>query len=1503
MTASPKSKFLKFFTTIIVTILIFMLRVDLNISMETNPIQVKSSTDNELVLQLHSPQYSIENKEFQNESFSVIQVPGFQQTSLAGKPQLPVKGFLFGIPAESSVNWKVISSESIPIDEHDIYITPKIMRNLPSESIPKNMTSLNFELKEYVDQSIMSRDRFYPDDFIEIDTSAYMRDNRVGRLLFYPVQFNPVSKELRWVKNVTVRINFVHRQGLAKEPGSPREKITAFDNILQNSLLNYDLAKTWKKESQQLSPADLFKNTSYNLGVETWFKIIVDTDGIHHIQKTELENAGLDLNNVNPQHIQVFNRGNEIAIFIHGEQDSVFDESDYIEFYGEATKNNYTYDNIYWLKVGSSPGCRMFQKNGNIEGTFPVVTRGLSKKYYETNKMYYANIPNGENEDHWVWEFLSAPADLNMDFYAKDVVNIPSLPANFSIELRGYTHTVSNPDHHTIVYLNGNKIFDEYWDGQSVLHGKSVFLQGFLNEGNNQLTINQPGDTDAIVDQVMLNWFEIDYWRNFRANNDFAYFKGREEPATYQFEVSNFSTDQIFIFDITNPDSVLKISNFDVHETVDNYKIIFQDQSSNRNYLALTSAHIKTAKEIVQDEPSQLRSANNQADYLIITHEQFYDNLASLANFRQNQNLNVITAKINDVYDEFNFGIKDPQAIKNFLSYAYFHWRKPSPTYVLLVGDASYDFKNYLGDSHPDLMPTHLFESNAYHTETSSDNWFVCVSGPDILPDMLIGRLPVRSGGQLDGIISKLIKYENNPSPGDWNKNIMFVSDNADGGGNFEQLSDHLADNYVSPDYNTSKVYLRDYESNYAIREAVVNNINNGCLITNYLGHGSLDYWSHERFFHSEHIELLNNRDSFPLIVTMSCMNGYFQHAREEQCLGEAFISAQSSGSIACFSPSGFGYTIGDQYLGEGLYTAFFTDKDFILGSAIAKAKITLYSIGSSFYDHVEFFHLFGDPATNLNIRPEEISVNSNWNLISLPRQPENPQVDSVLANLNGNWSKLMAYKNGVWLAADTQVPSDFWTLTEMTTNLGYWLQTTDAGQIINQGMEKSNIIPLSVGWNLIGYPSPEDKNISDALQSIEGNWSKILYYKQEQWFGADNELPKMLWTIDELKSGNGYWLKMSNEDTLYISRIPDYNESAPQGNNTGSNNEIKQSTTKFEKMEITQTTNLNNNYKLSVPMPSGYYGRVTVRDRAAPVGTVISAWINNVKYLPVMQVKKPGIYNLLMVSGDDPQTYIIEGGKSRELVEFRIELPSGEILFSDTKGFWEEGINQRLDLFSLSTIDSSQQPVEISLKINDRIFGEDVISGDPISVNSQFSILIYSGEYRILPENIQLIQNTNIIDNSNYSIATETEPGNYTNEINYQLIDAQSGMNEFKIIVNHPGMVPNEKILTFTFKISSELEIEKVVNFPNPMNATTKFTYYLLNDVSPEINIKIYTVSGRLIKVIEQAGNDVGYNETFWDGTDDFGDEIANGVYFYKIQAKDGSKRKEIIEKLIKMK
>jgi len=112
-----------------------------------------------------------------------------------------------------------------------------------------------------------------------------------------------------------------------------------------------------------------------------------------------------------------------------------------------------------------------------------------------------------------------------------------------------------------------------------------------------------------------------------------------------------------------------------------------------------------------------------------------------------------------------------------------------------------------------------------------------------------------------------------------------------------------------------------------------------------------------------------------------------------------------------------------------------------------------------------------------------------------------------------------------------------------------------------------------------------------------------------------------------------------------------------------------------------------------------------------------------------------------------------------------------------------------------------------------------------------------------------------------------------------------------------------------YIFKTASEFEIKLLGNYPNPFTESTIIGYMLTFPVQ-EIKVKIYTASGRLIREINPRDisedpnpYSADYHEVFWDGLDEEGDEIANGVYFYRITAVSGSKTLQVTGKMAKLK
>jgi hypothetical protein len=161
-----------------------------------------------------------------------------------------------------------------------------------------------------------------------------------------------------------------------------------------------------------------------------------------------------------------------------------------------------------------------------------------------------------------------------------------------------------------------------------------------------------------------------------------------------------------------------------------------------RTLVALIDEKASRVTKISRDYPSTLQNAGQGADLLIITQRDLFDTAGELVTLRQKEGLSVGLVDIDDIYDEFSFGQKTPVAVKEFLRVARTTWKKPVQ-YVLMLGDASYDPKSYLGYGEFDVVPTRLIDTT--FMETASDDWLADFNG-DGIADVTSGDCQQDSG-------------------------------------------------------------------------------------------------------------------------------------------------------------------------------------------------------------------------------------------------------------------------------------------------------------------------------------------------------------------------------------------------------------------------------------------------------------------------------------------------------------------------------------------------------------------------------------------------------------------------------------------------------------------------------------------------------------------------------------------------------------------------------------
>ncbi len=924
-------------------------------------VRVIQTSPDQITLEFNPPAPQFETRLIQKQSCQAVNIPGIVNAEIAGLPSMPVQGVMLGIPQEAQPSIQLLAADSILLaGSHDLCPAPHPLLDR------SNTDQWRVSGYSYDRSPRYQVDADMPSATAELVSTGNLRSQRYAEIRFNPLKYNPITNQLRYYHRIQVVIHFntpKNSQAMSQGKIIPEGP---FENSLRSLLINYDQASQWRKQSGSAEMSNT--QAPHN---QPLYKILVNQDGLYQVSYAALQAAGVPVGSLDPHTFQIFNQLNELAIYVEGEDDGTFDPSDYILFYGQKLNTKYTDTNVYWLTWGESTGRRMTNMDGTPSGSATIPTSFFTTRHVETNTKYRASESSGLNNDHWYWDEIIAFSGPSSKNFSTTLEHLAPISKTISIRglLKGFA---GNPNHHTRIYLNNQLIDDHTFPSGDEYSFNFNRYQSDLIEGTNTLKVECPHDGEITIDYVAFNWFEIDYYDAYLAENDRLFFDG-DDPGSWEFRVDGFSDTSIEAYDLTDPLSPVRTTGGVIQSTSNGQQIGFEATiSSEHHYLAETINRRLNPLSISQDIPSSWKSPSIGADYIIISHNSFLSQVQPLADFRQSQGLRVQVVDVQDLYDEFNGGVFDPEAIRSFLAYAYSNWIPPAPSFVLLVGDGNFDYRNFLVLNVPNYIPPILDEIDPWVGENVTDNRYVSVSGDDILPDMYIGRFPVRNATEAQTMVEKTIDYEQIPPSGGWNAVQTFLADNADEAGDFDILSDQIINNYVPSAYTIDKIYYGvNYVNAGVAKAALLAGINQGRLIVHYSGHGSTQDWAVEDLLNINDLSALTNGSKLPFIIPMTCADGYFIWPQASySSLGESIVRLNGGGAIASWSPTGFGLSSGHELLDESLFSNLFIFNNTQIGYLTTNAKYHLYATSSNFNDLIETYILFGDPALKLQVLP-----------------------------------------------------------------------------------------------------------------------------------------------------------------------------------------------------------------------------------------------------------------------------------------------------------------------------------------------------------------------------------------------------------------------------------------------------------------------------------------------------------------------------------------------------
>ena len=895
-----------------------------------------------------------------------VSIEGLGYLESEGKAMVPVKGLLVGLPPEGEPTVEVVDrvERAIP-GRYTLYPSPSYPPAEGKNGGCKNICGDLFESFR-LDRLFYSSRDLYPASTVERGFTGYLRDQRVAQLRVYPIRYNPAAGEVLFTSRLRLRVDY-HFSGPARAgaPARGGERLAQIqEDALRATLVNYEQAARWERpRAAGVEPAKTwYRDRSGSKGAGD-LKITIAEPGIYRLTYNDLKTAGLDPDVLDPRALRLMLRDQEVRIYVAGEDDGVFDPQDYIEFWAEPLKGRYSYVNVYWLLNGGVyRGLRMLPLNGEPGGA-AVPEAFLETMHFEENNHWYPGLPTWQTTEFWEWALLRAPQSFSAPFALSGLSTLPRV-ATLRVRLQGKSAFSQNPDHHTKIYLNGVEVDDLYWDGQVEFTHEVAVPMDTLIEGQNVLTVVSPGDTGAFEDEVYLNWFEVDAWKVYRAQGDSIVVAGQEE-GTAEFRVTGFAGSDLAGYDVAEPLSPRRIVNAQVLGGPGDYEYRFDAAASpDSRFAVLAGGAALSPLAMAMDVPSDLHGGGAGADYLILTVPAFDAAALRLAALRASQGMRTAIVHTEDVYDEFNYGIPDPQAVRDFLAYAYANWTAPALSYVLLLGDSHPDYDDYLNSGKPIHVPSMLIGSPEMGA-TPSDIPYSQIVGNDPLPDLYLGRVPAESLDYAQAQVDKILDYESRAAE-PWNKNATFVADNNYPA--FETTSESLAA-LVPHDFTIARMYL-GFNDPAVIRDGLLGLFDAGQLLVTYVGHGNVEGWAGESIFTSDDAYRIRNGARMPFVMSYSCLNGYFPIIEPRKALAEAFlVPPDGDGAIATLAPSGFTLRYDNDLFAGRVFNSLFPGRIKELGPAINAAKIYAYSNLGVGREIIDLYHLLGDPAVDLKIQ------------------------------------------------------------------------------------------------------------------------------------------------------------------------------------------------------------------------------------------------------------------------------------------------------------------------------------------------------------------------------------------------------------------------------------------------------------------------------------------------------------------------------------------------------
>lgn len=653
-------------------------------------------------------------------------------------------------------------------------------------------------------------------------------------------------------------------------------------------------------------------------------KINIEETGLYRVPAAELVEAGVPADQLRQEALALF-LGNEVTpIWIRGS--SLF-------FYGQAPTGRYSTQTAYVLRWSQAGQEGLSMRSERLPHAIrPAAAAVRQIRRVEQNRLYISQAASSVAEP-WFWQRLAPGPGVQLPFALPYAV---ADEGEIRMALWGLTSdSTASPDHRVEVGLNGRSLGVVEWDGESAVTATLVVSAGVLREGENHLMASVPADSADHVDLSYLDWFEVGYQGTAQL---------RDGMLTLPDVSGDLSIENAaLIFDVTDPSDPVFLS---APESAGGLEFHLD---SPRSLVALSADGGLLPDSIIAHRSTDLTAASLGADYVIIAPEALIPALGPLVAARNGGGLTAEVFALEDIYDRFSAGAETPLALRAFLQHASAEWPLPHPRYLLLVGDATYDFHDYLGLS-PQLELPPMLAPASHSGETVSDSRLVDLD-EDGSPDLAVGRWPVSTSEMVTALIDRTLTYE---SAVERQSRSIFAVDDTDD--SFVRLSDRLVQVAA---LDASALTLSGVPA-----AELMDAWNQGAWLINYVGHGSLTVWGRTELLSPMALEKLDGSHRPPIVVHLTCLTGYFAHPTQS-CLAEELLWHRN-GPVAQIAATSLTLSAHQEPFAVALIESLADPSVSTVGDALLLAQQT----PGIDQEVIDTFVLLGDPALHI-ARPD----------------------------------------------------------------------------------------------------------------------------------------------------------------------------------------------------------------------------------------------------------------------------------------------------------------------------------------------------------------------------------------------------------------------------------------------------------------------------------------------------------------------------------------------------